>query len=161
MWGSLITIPEPEGLVEAKPKSSVSRLGRRGRDGDGPLAAGAVLVLAVAWVIAFWPAEVRPIPKPVPPPAPDGFVALFNGKDLAGWRTHPSQPGSWRVENGVLIGSGPRANGRVSHLYTERGDYKDFQLRVKARASTVAAIAVSSYDRRSARSCRSTIPSFP
>jgi hypothetical protein len=59
-----------------------------------------------------------------------GFVPLFNGKDLTGWKTHPSQPGNWRVENGILIGSGP---GLTSHLYTQRGDYKDFHLRVEAR----------------------------
>ena len=31
--------------------------------------------------------------------APDtkGFVPLFNGKDLTGWKTHPKQPGNWRV----------------------------------------------------------------
>jgi serine/threonine protein kinase/WD40 repeat protein/cyclophilin family peptidyl-prolyl cis-trans isomerase len=58
-----------------------------------------------------------------------GWVQLFNGKDLTGWKTHDKQPGKWRVENGVLIGPGPD----LSHLYTERGDYKDFCLRVKAR----------------------------
>src|SRR5262249_15403890 len=48
-----------------------------------------------------------------------------------------SQPGNWRVENGVLIGSG-WDNSRLfmserSHLYTERGDFKNFHLRVEAR----------------------------
>ncbi len=59
----------------------------------------------------------------------DGFVPLFNGKDLSGWKTHPQEPGNWRVENGVLTGSGAV----TSHLYTERGDYKDFHLKVEAR----------------------------
>jgi hypothetical protein len=63
------------------------------------------------------------------PTAITGFLPLFNGKDLTGWQTHPSQPGNWRVEDGILIGSGPAA----SHLYTERGDYRDFHLRVEAR----------------------------
>jgi hypothetical protein len=67
----------------------------------------------------------------------DGFVSLFNGKDLTGWKTHPSQPGNWRVENSILIGSGSE-KGRPyiserSHLYTERGDFKNFHLRVEAR----------------------------
>ena len=61
--------------------------------------------------------------------AADGFTPLFNGKDLTGWKTHPSQPGNWRVEDGVLIGSGPAE----SYLYSERGDYKDFHLRAEAR----------------------------
>ena len=46
-----------------------------------------------------------------------------------GWHTHPEQPGNWRVVAGILIGDGPRA----SYLYSDRGDYKDFHLRVEAR----------------------------
>jgi serine/threonine protein kinase len=76
----------------------------------------------------------QPIPLSVPAPTPDpvptpGFVSLFNGKDRTGWKTNPLQPGNWRVENGVLIGSGSS----LSHLYTERDDFQDFHLRVKAR----------------------------
>ena len=56
-------------------------------------------------------------------------MPLFNGKDLTGWKTHPSQPGNWRVEKGVLIGSGAAE----SYLYSERGDYKDFHVRAEAQ----------------------------
>ena len=64
------------------------------------------------------------------PPVPvGGFVPLFNGKDLAGWKTHPTQPGNWRVVDGVLTGSGPE----TSHLFSERGDFTDFRLAVEAR----------------------------
>ncbi len=63
-------------------------------------------------------------------PGGQGFVSLFNGKDLTGWKTHPTQPGNWRVDlGGVLVSSGPD----TSHLYTERGDYKNFHLRLEAR----------------------------
>jgi hypothetical protein len=78
------------------------------------------------------PKGEEPSKPPVRKPqsvSPDGFVPLFNGKDLTGWKTHPSQKGNWRVVNGVLTGSGPAA----SHLYTVRDDYKDFHLRVEAR----------------------------
>lgn len=57
----------------------------------------------------------------------DGWVQLFNGKDLKGWKTHEKNPGQWKVEDGLLIGSGP-----VSHLFSERGDYKNFHYRVEA-----------------------------
>ena len=57
------------------------------------------------------------------------FRPLFNGRDKLGWKIHPSQPDRWRVENGVLIGSGIG----FSHLYSERGDYRDFHLRVEVR----------------------------
>jgi hypothetical protein len=56
-----------------------------------------------------------------------GWVQLFNGKDLTGWKTHPRSPGKWRVEGGVLIGSG-----NASHLFSERGDYENFRYRVEA-----------------------------
>jgi serine/threonine protein kinase len=62
-------------------------------------------------------------------PAAAGWTPLFNGKDLTGWKRDPSQPGNWRVENGVLIGSGPQ----TSHLYTERNDFRDLHLRLEAR----------------------------
>jgi serine/threonine protein kinase len=57
------------------------------------------------------------------------FVPLFNGRDLAGWRRHPKQVGSWSVSDGLLIGRGPQ----TSHLYSEHDDYQDFHLRVEAR----------------------------
>lgn len=70
-------------------------------------------------------------PEPAQPPAAstEGFVPLFNGKDLSGWKTHPSHPGNWRVEKGVLIGSGTSPG----DLYSERGNYTNFHLRVETR----------------------------
>lgn len=84
-----------------------------------------------------------------------GWVQLFNGKDLTGWKIHDKPSGSiievvkiekegkvigydgklkgdktthlWRVEDGKLIGSGP-----PSHLFSERGDYVNFHYRVEA-----------------------------
>jgi hypothetical protein len=85
-----------------------------------------------------------------------GWVQLFNGKDLTGWKVHPKPSPAiteviatkkdgkviaymgklkdgkvvplWRVEDGILIGSGP-----ASHLFSERGDYQNFRYRVEAR----------------------------
>jgi serine/threonine protein kinase len=67
--------------------------------------------------------------KELPPSVDHGFVPLFNGKDLSGWKTHPNNPGNWRVEGGVLVGSGDK----VSHLFTERADFEDFHFRVEAK----------------------------
>ena len=87
----------------------------------------------------------------------DGFIALFNGKDLTGWKIHPkantgafaeilevkdgdklagysarTKSGKteklWRVENGLLVGSGP-----ASHLFSEQGDFTDLHMRVEAK----------------------------
>jgi hypothetical protein len=58
----------------------------------------------------------------------DGFVPLFNGKDLTGWHVFPSGAGQWNVQDGVLTCSGP-----PSHLFTERSDFQNFHLRVEAQ----------------------------
>jgi hypothetical protein len=60
-----------------------------------------------------------------------GWAKLFNGKDLTGWKTHPSSPGDWSVKDGVLIGKGKM----VSHLFSERGDYENFQYKIEAKIS--------------------------
>ena len=57
------------------------------------------------------------------------FQPLFNGKDLTGWVTFPGKPGHWRVENGILTGSGAD----WSSLWTVRDDCRNFHLRVEAR----------------------------
>ncbi len=64
-------------------------------------------------------------------PESEGWVQLFNGKDLAGWKTHPTQPGDWRVQNGELVGRGSKP----SHLFSERGDFRDFHLRLETKLS--------------------------
>jgi hypothetical protein len=61
-------------------------------------------------------------------PADQGFVPLFNGKDLTGWKTHPDARAKWAVESGYLTASGP-----VGHLFTERSDYENFIFRIEAR----------------------------
>jgi hypothetical protein len=37
----------------------------------------------------------------LPKPGPDGWISLFNGKDLTGWN---GDPAIWRVENGYISG---------------------------------------------------------
>ena len=58
-----------------------------------------------------------------------GWVSLFNGRDLAGWKTHPADNAKWEVKKGILIGSGPN----VGHLFSQRDDYKNFHFRVEAK----------------------------
>lgn len=57
-----------------------------------------------------------------------GWVQLFNGKDLTGWKVYPSGTGQWKVEDGAIFGSG-----MPSHLFTERGDFENFHYRIEAK----------------------------
>jgi hypothetical protein len=59
----------------------------------------------------------------------DGWVQLFNGKDLTGWKTHPDDKAHWEVKVGILAGSGSD----VGHLYSERGDYENIDYLIEAR----------------------------
>lgn len=64
--------------------------------------------------------------------AQDGYISLFNGKDLTGW---DGDPKLWKVEAGVIIGtcSGPDAMANNSFLIWRGGEVKDFELHVKVR----------------------------
>jgi hypothetical protein len=72
----------------------------------------------------------------VPAPAADdaksgatGFVALFNGSDLTGWKTHPDDKETkWEVKDGAIVGTG-----KAGHLYSERDDYQNFVYRMEAK----------------------------
>jgi hypothetical protein len=58
-----------------------------------------------------------------------GWVSLFDGKTLGGWKTFDGK-GQWEVEDGVIHGSGP-----ASHLFSPRGDYKNFRYRAEVKVA--------------------------
>src|SRR5690242_5843056 len=64
--------------------------------------------------------------------AGDGWVDLFNGRNLDGWRPSENK-NSWRVVNGQLSAEGPR-----SHLFysgpVRDAVFKNFELEVEAMA---------------------------
>ena len=59
-----------------------------------------------------------------------GWVQLFNGKDLDGWVSLPEDKARWSVKDGAIVGEGG-----VGHLYTERGDYQNFDFKIEAMIS--------------------------
>jgi hypothetical protein len=61
------------------------------------------------------------------PPEEAGWVSLFNEKDLSGWKVQPENSKSWEVTRGILVG----ANG-PGYLFSERGDYANYHLRMEA-----------------------------
>jgi len=62
--------------------------------------------------------------------SPGGWVSLFNGKDLTGWKAPEPNP-FWKVVDGILVGeNNPEKKG--SMLYTAES-YGDFELEAEAR----------------------------
>jgi hypothetical protein len=60
--------------------------------------------------------------------ADDGWVSLFNGKDLTGWKVEEN-PATFSVQDGAIVAQGPR-----SHLFydgdVQRHAFTDFELKV-------------------------------
>jgi hypothetical protein len=68
----------------------------------------------------------------LPVAAQDGFVPLFNGRDLTGWKIPAGDNGHWRVVEGVIdYDAESEASGEKS-LWTAR-EFGDFVLRVDWR----------------------------
>jgi type 1 glutamine amidotransferase len=64
--------------------------------------------------------------------APEGFVSLFNGKDLTGWKVPEGDDGHWKVVDGVIdYDAGSKAKGSKD-LWSDR-EFGDFVLQVDWR----------------------------
>jgi hypothetical protein len=61
----------------------------------------------------------RPDSKDVP----EGFVPLFNGKDLSGWKVYAGKEGTWGAEDGILF----TKSGGGGWLMTEK-EYSDYEM---------------------------------
>ena len=81
----------------------------------------AVLLLAV---------PITPSPAQDVPPA--GFVSLFNGKDLSGWKIPQGDNGHWRVVDGVIDYDAESEAAGDKSLWSEK-EYGDFTLRLDWR----------------------------
>jgi hypothetical protein len=76
------------------------------------------------------------------PPAPDlakvkfgAPVALFNGKDLSGWKAMGKAPSAWKVEDGILRNDAVQEPGKhksYANLRTER-EFEDCQITLEFR----------------------------
>jgi len=64
---------------------------------------------------------------------PEGFVALFNGRDLSGWKAPAGDGGHWKVVDGVIdYDAESEAKQRDKSLWTEK-EFGDFVLLVDWR----------------------------
>jgi hypothetical protein len=61
------------------------------------------------------------------------WVSLFDGKTLGEWTTADGTTGNWKVVDGEIFGSGP-----ASHLFSPRGDYKNFKYRAEVKIADKA-----------------------
>lgn len=63
--------------------------------------------------------------------APEGFVALFNGKDLTGWH---GDPALWRVDNGEIVGTTDGVPPIENNTFlATKETYGDFELHIKVK----------------------------
>jgi 3-keto-disaccharide hydrolase len=64
--------------------------------------------------------------------APEGFVSIFNGKDLTGWKIPEGDGGHWKVVDGVIDYDAGSLASTDKNLWTEKS-YKNFQLKIDWR----------------------------
>ena len=74
---------------------------------------------------------VLPLPAAETPP-PAGFVSLFNGRDLSGWKVPDGDNGHWKVVDGVIDYDAASEAPGEKHLSTQR-EYTDFVLQLDWR----------------------------
>jgi len=74
------------------------------------------LLICVALFLAPAPALLRADDK-----SADGWISLFNGKDLTGWKA--SEKVEWKVVDGLIVTPPQR-----SHLFTD-AEYKNFEFK--------------------------------
>jgi hypothetical protein len=62
----------------------------------------------------------------------EGFVRMFNGKDLTGWE---GAPGWWQVRDGAIVAESTldKPSDRTHYLYWKGGEPADFEMRCRYR----------------------------
>src|SRR5215467_1741143 len=78
-----------------------------------------VFILAAA-CLAAW-AQDRPVA------GKDGWISMFDGKTLEGWKANEN-PDSWKAVNGVIKGDGP-----ASHLFWMKQECENCEFRAEVR----------------------------
>ena len=96
------------------------------------------IILAVLVAGAVSIAATKSPEKPAAVPA--GFVSLFNGRDLTGWKIPPGDNGHWKVLGGVIdYDARSEAPTGKQDLWTEK-EYGNFVLRLDWRIKETAGL---------------------
>ena len=62
-----------------------------------------------------------------PKPGKDGWISMFDGKTLEGWKAN-ERPESWKVVDGAIVGDGP-----ASHLFWMVRECEDCEFRAEVK----------------------------
>lgn len=62
--------------------------------------------------------------------AGEGFISMFNGKDLSGW---DGMTKFWKVEDGAIVGETKETSQQTIFLYWNGGEPADFEMRCRLR----------------------------
>lgn len=82
--------------------------------------------LIAAFSLCYFPLTASP------DAVPDGFVSLFNGKDLSDWVIPEGDNGHWKVLDGVIDYDAQSEAKGDRNLWTAK-EYEDFELRIDWR----------------------------
>jgi len=69
----------------------------------------------------------------LPRPDAEGFIAIFNGRDLTGWEGLPEY---WSVKDGAISGHESEDASKQTFLVFTHAKIRDFELRLKYKFST-------------------------
>jgi hypothetical protein len=93
---------------------------------EGEVATGPLRIQGDHTHVAVRGIKVKPV---APRWALDGWTVLFDGSSIEGWKI--SDEGFWELnDDGVLVGEGG-----PSHIFSPRGDYKNFEARARMKIS--------------------------
>src|ERR1043166_7211306 len=90
-------------------------------------------LLALSFLLATV-AAAQDKPKPeLPKPDADGWITLFNGKDLTGWE---GLENFWMVKDGVISGHETKDASKQTFLVYAASNFSDFELHLKYKFAT-------------------------
>jgi Domain of Unknown Function (DUF1080) len=87
----------------------------------------AKLTLCVCVYLATLISPISAQSSAAPVPGKDGWVSMFDGKTLDGWKANDN-PESWKVVDGAITGDGPR-----SHLFWMVKECEDCEFRAEVK----------------------------